>query len=60
MIVDPKKRVRIALRLAGADAALIRAGAERLDCSVSELMRRAAIDAALRALGRGSDDGQRG
>lgn len=50
--IDPKKRERLYVRVPASDVAVIRAGAERLDCSMSELIRRAAIETALRALGR--------
>jgi uncharacterized protein (DUF1778 family) len=50
--VEPKKRDRLHVRLPSSDTALIKAGAQRLDCTVSEMVRRAAVDAALQALGR--------
>jgi uncharacterized protein (DUF1778 family) len=50
MTVEPKKRDRLHLRLASSDAALLKAAADRLDCSLSELVRRASVDAALRTL----------
>jgi uncharacterized protein (DUF1778 family) len=52
MTVEPKKRDRLHLRLASSDAALLKAAADRLDCSLSELVRRASVEAALRTLGR--------
>lgn len=49
----PRKRSRLNIRLPEGDVALLRAGAERLDISVSELVRNAAVREALEAVGRG-------
>ena len=46
----PRLRDRVQLRIAPGDIVLLRAAAERLDMSVSELIRTAAIEAAIRAL----------
>jgi uncharacterized protein (DUF1778 family) len=45
-----RKRSRLNVRLANGDAALVRAGAERLDMSMSELVRAAAVQAAVKAV----------
>ena len=46
----PRKHDRLHVRIANGDAALVRAGAARLDMSVSELVRVAAVQAAVVAV----------
>jgi hypothetical protein len=49
-----RKRLRIFTRWSEADATLVRSAAQRLDMSVSELIRRATVQAAVEALRRGA------
>ena len=48
------KRERIYLRIATGDATLLRTAATKLDMSMSELIRRAAVQAAIEAIRRGA------
>jgi hypothetical protein len=53
-----RKRSRWNVRLPEADARLVKAGADRLDMTVSELVRRAAVKAAVDALSAGAVPGE--
>lgn len=49
-----RKRERLHLRWAQSDATLVRSAASKLDMSISELVRRAAVAAAIAALRQGT------